>query len=583
MRASGRCGVQRSRRVEPRKLLSRAPFLGARAQLARRLILGRVQVEAQRCGVSRREFLHSAAGTAVTLSVIELINACSGSRLRDGLPAAGQAGSATGGVGGSSAGATGETAGSLGLEAGQGGAGGTGAPIPQDAGPLGDGAVAGRAPDAGSPMGSPLCGAGAELIIDANTSFITPPGAITHGLAVPPRLSGHAWNTLPDRCHACSLDCSHNCFTEQDYVDHLVAGSETSMAILGTPPYRLGADGTGFDGGAVNWNERVLEVKHSLVERFGERFFARAEVMPSDRLELQLQMMEQRADAFGCWGIDPTWQLTGDGVFLSDPAGQQVLQKGIELGRPVFFVRKGLIDRGTSAAHHDPADIGDAAQMFPEAFLVVQHSAFENGFAPGESSRPDPDDPDADVGWGPGVGHYPEGPYDEQDAGIQARYPLDRGVNSLIRALRRAGIGANGHTLDGSGPAKAAAVYAECSGVWAELMVGRRDEAMHYWGKLLKHVGEDRILWGSQGVFYGSPQPLIAGFRAFEISAEFQERYGYPPLTQAVKEKILGRNAASLLGLGTAGVAIEGCHGDHLAHHRAPSRLYTRRGLLALG
>ena len=222
MRASGRCGVQRSRRVEPRKLLSRAPFLGARAQLARRLILGRVQVEAQRCGVSRREFLHSAAGTAVTLSVIELINACSGSRLRDGLPAAGQAGSATGGVGGSSAGATGETAGSLGLEAGQGGAGGTGAPIPQDAGPLGDGAVAGRAPDAGSPMGSPLCGAGAELIIDANTSFITPPGAITHGLAVPPRLSGHAWNTLPDRCHACSLDCSHNCFTEQDYVDRLV-------------------------------------------------------------------------------------------------------------------------------------------------------------------------------------------------------------------------------------------------------------------------------------------------------------------------------------------------------------------------
>jgi hypothetical protein len=38
-------------------------------------------------------------------------------------------------------------------------------------------------------------------------------------------------------------------------------------------------------------------------------------------------------------------------------------------------------------------------------------------------------------------------------------------------------------------------------------------------------------------------------FRAFEISAEYQDRYGYPALTDAVKAGVLGLNAAELFGL----------------------------------
>ena len=39
------------------------------------------------------------------------------------------------------------------------------------------------------------------------------------------------------------------------------------------------------------------------------------------------------------------------------------------------------------------------------------------------------------------------------------------------------------------------------------------------------------------------------GFRAFEISAEFQHRYRYPALTDTIKAKVLGLNAARLWGL----------------------------------
>jgi uncharacterized protein len=52
------------------------------------------------------------------------------------------------------------------------------------------------------------------------------------------------------------------------------------------------------------------------------------------------------------------------------------------------------------------------------------------------------------------------------------------------------------------------------------------EQAAHVLGKLLRHVGEDNVLWGTDCIFYGSPQDQIQAFRAFRISAEFQERYG---------------------------------------------------------
>jgi hypothetical protein len=75
------------------------------------------------------------------------------------------------------------------------------------------------------------------------------------------------------------------------------------------------------------------------------------------------------------------------------------------------------------------------------------------------------------------------------------------------------------------------------------------DRAAHVLGKLLKHLGEDHILWGTDSLWYGSPQDQIQGFRAFEISREFQERYGYPALTRERKAKIFGLNGAKVYGL----------------------------------
>jgi hypothetical protein len=75
------------------------------------------------------------------------------------------------------------------------------------------------------------------------------------------------------------------------------------------------------------------------------------------------------------------------------------------------------------------------------------------------------------------------------------------------------------------------------------------DQAAHTLGKLLVAVGPDNVLWGTDSIWYGSPQDQIQAFRAFEITSEFQERFGYPSLTPAIKAKIFGLNSARLYGI----------------------------------
>jgi hypothetical protein len=71
----------------------------------------------------------------------------------------------------------------------------------------------------------------------------------------------------------------------------------------------------------------------------------------------------------------------------------------------------------------------------------------------------------------------------------------------------------------------------------------------HLLGQLLKTLGPRNILWGSDSVWWGSPQFLINGFKVLQIPAELQEQFGYPQLTDKVKKRIFGLNAAKLYGV----------------------------------
>jgi uncharacterized protein len=74
-------------------------------------------------------------------------------------------------------------------------------------------------------------------------------------------------------------------------------------------------------------------------------------------------------------------------------------------------------------------------------------------------------------------------------------------------------------------------------------------EAAHVMGKLITHVGPDRIMWGSDSTWWGSPQWQIDAFRRFQIPEDMQKGYGYKPITDKDKEMILGLNAARVYGI----------------------------------
>jgi uncharacterized protein len=89
-------------------------------------------------------------------------------------------------------------------------------------------------------------------------------------------------------------------------------------------------------------------------------------------------------------------------------------------------------------------------------------------------------------------------------------------------------------------------VYAEIGSAFAVAFTEGPTEAAHLIGSLLQTLGPERILWGTDSIWWGSPQWQIDAFKALTIPPAMQQEFGYPPLTEHAKRQILGLNAARL-------------------------------------
>jgi uncharacterized protein len=89
----------------------------------------------------------------------------------------------------------------------------------------------------------------------------------------------------------------------------------------------------------------------------------------------------------------------------------------------------------------------------------------------------------------------------------------------------------------------------------ASLVVTFPTVAAHIMGQLMKYLGKDRIVFGSDSVWYGSPQWQIEAMWRFEIPEELRQRHGYPELAKGAKRHILGQNSARLYKLPAASEA----------------------------
>ena len=116
-------------------------------------------------------------------------------------------------------------------------------------------------------------------------------------------------------------------------------------------------------------------------------------------------------------------------------------------------------------------------------------------------------------------------------------------------------------------------VYGEIGSSFASSAVTHPRHAAVLMGTLIKGLGTERVIWGTDSVWYGSPQWQIEALRRLEIPPELQERFGFQPLGAAdgpVKTAIFGRNSARMydIRLGADGT-LPGARGDRIAQWKA--------------
>lgn len=312
---------------------------------------------------------------------------------------------------------------------------------------------------------------------------------------------------------ACGEDDWRACFDVERWLDNVFLQSDTALAVISAVPVLSEPNPLSI---AVMENAR-----RAADQVCGDaRVLLHGQVNPNvGDLAVALDGMGRLVEQHPIAAWKAYTHVPGDrGWFLddSDPdgvqCGQRFLDRVRQVGPPIVCVHKGF---GGGSHFSSPLDIGPAAAANPDLAFVVYHSGYDG----------------------------PEGPYTDDTA--------DVGINRLVASLRDAGIRPGGN------------VYAELGSTW---FLAMRDptQAAHVLGKLLLALGEDNIVWGTDSIWYGSPQGQIEAFRTFQISEQLQEEYGYPALTEAAKRKILGHTSARVYGIDPGSVPAP-CDADRAA------------------
>lgn len=92
-------------------------------------------------------------------------------------------------------------------------------------------------------------------------------------------------------------------------------------------------------------------------------------------------------------------------------------------------------------------------------------------------------------------------------------------------------------------------IYMELGSTFGQLATTNPTACAHLLGQVIAAFGADHVLWGTDSIWYGTPQWQIEAFRRFDIPDALVEKHGYAPLTRPVKEQIFGLNAARLFNV----------------------------------
>ena len=333
---------------------------------------------------------------------------------------------------------------------------------------------------------------GNEFIFDVQGHFVNPTGAWLKTLPTAAKPLQFATDRSSCEPHRGTGARDYlNCIGPDQFVKDVFMDSDTDLMVLSfVPSTREGEPLTIEEAAATSRIVEQLEGTH--------RLLLHGRVNPNQRGDLEAMDVLAARHKISAWKTYTQWGPDGNGFFMDDEPGLKLIEKARALGVRNIAIHKGLPFGPKSYQHSTCVDIGRVAKRFPDVNFLIYHSG--------------------------AVSDKADGPYDPKRTD---------GIDALVTSLLENGV------------APGSNVYPELGSTW-RLAMRNPDSAAHTIGKLVKHCGENNVLWGTDSIWYGSPQDQIQAFRTFQISAELQERHGYPQMTPALRAKIFGRNALKI-------------------------------------
>ncbi|MEK6288651.1 MAG: amidohydrolase family protein [Acidobacteriota bacterium] len=316
-------------------------------------------------------------------------------------------------------------------------------------------------------------------------------------------------------------------YSFHNFVKEIFFDSETSMIVISGVPTKekqRGVDGKVLEGAdrsrtaLPSW--LMAKRKKDLNELAGcQRSLSQGNCAPNhywDKVKNQPDwpaLWEQMEREVKLYGID-SWKWychtdpgsSGGGFQLDDDMSAKFYEKSRQLGLRLFSVHKGFSYQSRTLGHlANPKDVEKAALQNPDLTFVIYHSALKHG----------PNEPNyvADNEFNATTGDFL---WHNVLMDIKERNP------------------------------KISNVYCEIGSSFGLLAVENPAMCQHLMGKNIKNYGADHVIWGTDCLWWGSPQWAIDLFKRFQFTDEMCEKFGYKKLTREDRSRILGLNAAKL-------------------------------------
>jgi len=299
-----------------------------------------------------------------------------------------------------------------------------------------------------------------------------------------------------------------------NYVKEIYLDSDTKVALISGAPSDIPQD----------WfltNEMAMDARKKLNDRFGgRRSMAHAIFTPGqpgwmERVEREIA--DLKPDSFKGYTIgDNTHKATSRYPWRLDD--EKVVypfyEKLAKAGLVNVCIHKGLFSPSIEQQfphllqYADVRDLGQAAKDWPQLNFIIYHSAYR--LHPGNSA--------------------------EQALALFDRTGRIEWVTDLAEIPAKFGV---------------SNVYGDLGQLFAHTAVSQPRLNAALMGTLVKGLGHDHVIWGTDALWTGAPQWQIEALRRLEIPEAMQKQHGFMPLGAAdgpVKRAIFGENVARLYG-----------------------------------